>query len=112
MATDEKIKHSTRKTQNAQTMREQVGKDEERQRAKLESLRRDLQTARIAADEAAGKCGCLVSKAHPFTICVLCYQRHIVARHKIILHSARKVLLNIALCESISSFKAAPIVHI
>ncbi|KAF8840540.1 RecF/RecN/SMC protein [Paxillus ammoniavirescens] len=53
VATDEKIKHSTRRMQNAQTMREQVGKDEERQRAKLESLRRDLQTARIAADEAA-----------------------------------------------------------
>ncbi|KAF9233408.1 hypothetical protein BU15DRAFT_90371 [Melanogaster broomeanus] len=37
VATDEKIKHSTRKTQNAQTMHEQVGKDEERQRAKLEN---------------------------------------------------------------------------
>lgn len=54
VATDEKIKHSTRKTQNAQTTREQVEKDEERQRAKLNTLRRDLQTARRAADEATG----------------------------------------------------------
>lgn len=54
VATDEKIKHSTRKTQNAQVMHEQVGKDEERQQAKLNTLRRDLQTARRAADEAAG----------------------------------------------------------
>ncbi|KIJ62116.1 hypothetical protein HYDPIDRAFT_169279 [Hydnomerulius pinastri MD-312] len=53
VATDEKIKHSTRKMQNAMAMRDQVGKDEERQRAKLDVLRRDLQIARRAADEAA-----------------------------------------------------------
>ncbi|KAF9225691.1 condensin complex subunit SMC1 [Gyrodon lividus] len=53
VATDEKIKHSTRKMQNAQAMHEQVGKDEERQRARLDTLRRDLQIARSAADEAA-----------------------------------------------------------
>lgn len=54
VATDEKIKHSTRKTQNAQATHEQVGKDEERQQAKLNTLHRDLQTARRAADEATG----------------------------------------------------------
>ncbi|KAI9569904.1 hypothetical protein HD554DRAFT_2088472 [Boletus coccyginus] len=52
VATDEKIKHSTRKTQNVQATHEQVGKDEERQQAKLNTLHRDLQTARRAADEA------------------------------------------------------------
>lgn len=35
-------------------MHEQIGKDEERQQAKLNTLRRDLQTARRAADEATG----------------------------------------------------------
>lgn len=58
VATDEKIKHSARKTQNARTTREQVGKDEERQEAKLNTLRRDLQTARRAADEATGLSWC------------------------------------------------------
>ncbi|KAF8137566.1 RecF/RecN/SMC, partial [Boletus edulis] len=52
VATDEKVKHSARKMQNAQNMREQVGKDEERQQTKLNTLRRDLQTAHSAADEA------------------------------------------------------------
>ncbi|KAH7887101.1 RecF/RecN/SMC [Phlebopus sp. FC_14] len=52
VVTDEKIKHSTRKVQNARNMREQVSTDEERQRTKLESLRRDLQIAQQAADEA------------------------------------------------------------
>ncbi|KAL4072467.1 RecF/RecN/SMC [Scleroderma yunnanense] len=53
VATDEKIKHSTRKVQNAKTMHEQVGKDEERQRAKLDNLRRELISTQRAADEAA-----------------------------------------------------------
>ncbi|KAG6329522.1 hypothetical protein ID866_9567, partial [Astraeus odoratus] len=53
VATDEKIKHSSRKVHNAKTMYEQVGKDEERQRAKLEALRRDLVATHRAADEAA-----------------------------------------------------------
>ena len=54
MATDEKIKHSTRKVNNAKTLHEQVGKDEERQRGKLDNLRRDLISTQRAADEAAG----------------------------------------------------------
>ncbi|KAN0084141.1 RecF/RecN/SMC [Tylopilus felleus] len=52
VATDEKIKHSTRKMQNAQATHEQVTKDEDRQQSKLNTLRRDLQTAGRAADEA------------------------------------------------------------
>lgn len=54
VATDEKVKHSSRKMQNATTVREQVSKDEERQRVKLETLQRDLALAQRAADEAAG----------------------------------------------------------
>lgn len=53
VATDEKIRHSARKVQNAKNLHEQVAKDEERQRAKLEGLRRDLQLVQQAADEAA-----------------------------------------------------------
>lgn len=54
MATDEKIKHSIRKVHNAKALHEQVEKDEERQRAKLDNLRRDLISTQKAADEAAG----------------------------------------------------------
>lgn len=53
VATDEKIKHSTRKVHNAKALHEQVEKDEERQRAKLDNLRRDLISTQKAADEAA-----------------------------------------------------------
>lgn len=53
VATDEKIKHSTRKVHNAKSLHEQVGKDEERQRTKLDNLRRDLISTQRAADEAA-----------------------------------------------------------
>lgn len=48
------IAHSTRKRDNASKIAEQVRKDADRQRAKLDSLRRDLQVVQTAADAAQG----------------------------------------------------------
>ena len=53
-------------------MREQVGSDEERQGAKLDTLQRDLQTARRAADEAAGLFYSFLN-IDPFTFGVSCH---------------------------------------
>lgn len=83
VATDEKIKHSTRKMQNAQTTRDQVGKDEDRQRTKLDALRRDLQTARRAADEATGSSSCFFDAGELTLMGTSYYQRHTVRHPKI-----------------------------
>jgi len=55
ITTDAQIKHPTRKLQNAQTMREQVVKDKERQKEKLDGPKKDLavvQKDAIAAQDA------------------------------------------------------------
>lgn len=52
MQIEAQIAHSTRKRHNAQKMIEQVTKDADRRRAKLDSLRRDLEVVRNAADAA------------------------------------------------------------
>ena len=51
---DAQLRHSTRKLQNAQTMGEQVVKDKERQKEKLEGLKKDLVMVRKDADAAQG----------------------------------------------------------
>lgn len=48
------IAHSTRKRDNAQKLIEQVNRDGEKQRSRLASLRKDLDTVRNAANVAQG----------------------------------------------------------
>ena len=50
------IAHATRKRDNAEKIAEQVTKDADRQRARLEKLERDLDAVRRAANEATGVC--------------------------------------------------------
>jgi structural maintenance of chromosome 1 len=54
MAIEASIAHSTRKMNNAQQLREQVSKEVEKQATKLRGYQTDLQTVRVAADEAQG----------------------------------------------------------
>lgn len=49
------IAHSTRKRDNSSKVAEQVQKDMEKQRTRLERLQRDLEMVRAAADEAQGR---------------------------------------------------------
>ena len=48
------IAHSSRKRDNARKIADQVVKDAERQRARLDKLARDLEVVRRAADDAQG----------------------------------------------------------
>ncbi len=49
------IAHSVRKRDNARKIAEQVSKDAEKQRDKLDSLNRDLAIVKKAADDAQGR---------------------------------------------------------
>ena len=56
MQVEAQIAHSARKRDNARKIADQVTKDAEKQRARLERLQRDLEVVRRAADEASGMC--------------------------------------------------------
>jgi structural maintenance of chromosome 1 len=54
VATDAQLKHASRKLQNAQNMGEQVTKDYQRQKEKLDGLRKDLTSVQKDANAAQG----------------------------------------------------------
>lgn len=51
---DAQIKHASRKLKSAQNMQEQVVKDKERQKEKLDKLKKDLVIVQKDADAAQG----------------------------------------------------------
>lgn len=56
MQVEAQIAHSARKRDNARKIADQVTKDAEKQRTKLNKLEQDLDFVKRAADEAQGMC--------------------------------------------------------
>jgi len=84
VATEAQITHATRKLNNAQKTREEVGKSEENLRLRVNGLQKELVSVKKAADAAQGGVRCRVPLFINIPIPCLFLQRHKEKRLSII----------------------------
>ena len=97
------IAHSSRKRENARKIADQVVKDAERQRARLDKLAKDLQVVQKAADDAQGRLSALFGCPR----CSVSFQRLREGLAVTAWQSQKRTLRNIDTCERFRQMTAS-----